>query len=104
MVKATYANQKNVTQLQYITSQFKFICQEVLTCMDKVTFPHHTLNHSDHSTPLRKLAVFRDIEGTQDLCSAVGDMLRIVLLEEGSCSIEEFRRYRSEITFFTDLQ
>jgi len=94
---------KNTTQSREIESHFELPCQEVLSCVDKVTFLNHTLDHSDNSTALQKLAVFRNVNGTQDLCSALGDVLRTILMQQGSCSIEEFRKYyRSEITFPTN--
>jgi hypothetical protein len=97
-------NPQNNSEFQGIKTKFEFLCQQAISCTDKVTFHNRLLDNSNQSTALQKLRVFQNIEGTQDLCSALGDVLRTVLLQEGSCSIKEFRKYNSELTSFTNPQ
>ena len=76
-----------------IKTKFDEVCDEVVKCMDHVNFPLHQINTTSSDKSRDIIKCFTNVDGTQDLCSGVADLLKTVLLQEGSCTVETFRRY-----------
>jgi hypothetical protein len=84
---------ENSDLFDQIKTTFDKVCDEVVKCMDHVNFPSHQINTASSDKSRDIIKCFSNVDGTQDLCSGVADLLKTVLLQEGNCTVETFRRY-----------
>jgi hypothetical protein len=80
-------------QFESVESNFRKLCDELMTCLHRVNFANHEPPQSPPALPRDVINSFRNADGTQDLCGGITDILKNVLqAESGVCNLNDFRR------------